>query len=336
MTSETTLDLERKAERVRDDIADTTDHLRAKMSPGQLVDEVMGHLKDGSGSEFVSNLKHQVRDNPLALALIGSGLAWLTMGDGAKTSGRRVRREVAPRNGAALDPVSTHGGLATSSHASPASSHLGDDKDHAASSKTRDALAKGGAGLKSAATTTRDAASGAIHEASDRLHQAGDAVRHGAHDLRDRGSEWVDTVESKFLDVLEREPLVIGALGVAVGAAIGAMLPSTRLEEEKLGPARAAASEKVDEVASSAVSAARDVASDAYEAAKDEADRHGLGKGRPVAEKLGEVAKAAAHQTTMTSEEKLDADRSSEEKLEADRSSSPARSDFQSVPNKKP
>jgi hypothetical protein len=40
-----------------------------------------------------------------------------------------------------------------------------------------------------------------------------------------------------FNTLLEEQPITLGALGLAVGAAIGAMLPSTEQEDRLLGPA---------------------------------------------------------------------------------------------------
>ena len=41
-----------------------------------------------------------------------------------------------------------------------------------------------------------------------------------------------------FNTLLEEQPIILGALGLAVGAAIGTMLPSTEQEDRLLGPAR--------------------------------------------------------------------------------------------------
>src|SRR5690606_30659196 len=63
-----------------------TRQLRDKISPGQLMDEALGYFKDGDAQRFLGNFKHQIRDNPLALALIGSGVAWLMAGSGVAVS----------------------------------------------------------------------------------------------------------------------------------------------------------------------------------------------------------------------------------------------------------
>src|SRR5690606_29058172 len=86
MTDRSPSELEREAEQVRAEISETTRQLRDKMSPGQLMDEALGYFKEGDAQRFLTNLKDQVRDNPLALALIGGGVAWLMSGSGTTHS----------------------------------------------------------------------------------------------------------------------------------------------------------------------------------------------------------------------------------------------------------
>ena len=80
-------ELEREAEAARARLSDTADQIRAKMSPGQMMDEVLNQFRGGDGSQMFANLRDQARDNPMALALVGSGLAWLMMGSGSHAHG---------------------------------------------------------------------------------------------------------------------------------------------------------------------------------------------------------------------------------------------------------
>ncbi|TJW72018.1 MAG: hypothetical protein E5X43_32655, partial [Mesorhizobium sp.] len=82
MSDKSAAELERDADIARAKVADTADSIRSKMTPGQLIDEFTGMLAGGEGSAMLGNLKSQVRDNPLPLALIGAGLAWLMLGNG--------------------------------------------------------------------------------------------------------------------------------------------------------------------------------------------------------------------------------------------------------------
>lgn len=72
-------ELEREAQAQRDRIEARIVEIKDRLSPGQLVDEVLSYTKDG-GSRFVSNLGAQVSANPIPAALVGIGLAWLMTG----------------------------------------------------------------------------------------------------------------------------------------------------------------------------------------------------------------------------------------------------------------
>ena len=136
------------------------------------------------------------------------------------------------------------------------------------------------------------------------LHEAGDRAQRMAHDLRDAGSDAIGGIRHSasgvghqardtFFDVLEREPLVIGAIGLAVGAAIGAFLPATEIEREHLGPTGEALKEKADALVDRGMAKAKEAAAEVYETARDEADRQGLLPGdTPVAEKVDAVVRA--------------------------------------------
>ncbi len=83
--------LAREAEQRRSNLDATLESLKGKLSPGQIVDEAMGYLREGQGADMARNLNRQVRDNPLALGLVGAGIAWLLLGQGARDTGRSLR-----------------------------------------------------------------------------------------------------------------------------------------------------------------------------------------------------------------------------------------------------
>lgn len=310
MTDKSSATLERDAERVRADIADTADHLKAKMSPGQLMDEVVDYFKDGDVNQMVANLKHQARDNPLALALVGGGLAWLMMGSGTQhPSSGPPRRSQGSSDGAASTTASyaSNGSVSASGGRSDG---VGVSSDSAAS------RVKNLAG--SAAGKVGDAVSSGASSVSDAVGSATDGVNQAIHDMRDdasehfadashAGAEMGERLKSSFLDALDREPLVIGALGVAVGAAIGAMVPVTRAEHEYLGETSSKIRKKAQSAVSDGVQEAKGVAGEVYTAARDEADRQGLTPGgKPLAAKAADVSKAAGAKAKQAAERTLD------------------------------
>lgn len=69
-------ELEREIELQRGRVEDTIDQIQQKLSPGQLVDELMAYTK-GGGGEFLASLQRNVTANPLPVALLGVSLAWL-------------------------------------------------------------------------------------------------------------------------------------------------------------------------------------------------------------------------------------------------------------------
>src|SRR3954465_6018773 len=71
--------LEREAEETRANISECLDELRARMTPGQVLDQVLDYGADSSAGMFMHNLRHQAIANPLPLTLVGAGLAWWAM-----------------------------------------------------------------------------------------------------------------------------------------------------------------------------------------------------------------------------------------------------------------
>jgi ferritin-like metal-binding protein YciE len=88
--------LEREAGRTRAQLSETLEELRARMTPGQVIDQLIDYAREGPAAEFRRNLAREVRENPLPLVLIGIGVAWLIA-----ASSRSSRALIA----SAADPV---------------------------------------------------------------------------------------------------------------------------------------------------------------------------------------------------------------------------------------
>jgi ElaB/YqjD/DUF883 family membrane-anchored ribosome-binding protein len=133
---------------------------------------------------------------------------------------------------------------------------------------------------------------------------AADVMREGAADLGDRVKSTAGTQALQSAQqFLQQDPLVLAALGVALGTAIGTLLPHTSLEDEQLGSTSAGIRKKAAEVLDQAVEGVKDVAAEAYETMKEEADRQGLSgtDGGSLVEKAGKIVTA----TVSKSEEGL-------------------------------
>jgi hypothetical protein len=72
--------------------------LQEHLTPGQILDDVMGYFRDSQGGDFGRNLMTSVRNNPLPAAITGIGLAWLMVSGSGVTAGNEVSNRPSPRN----------------------------------------------------------------------------------------------------------------------------------------------------------------------------------------------------------------------------------------------
>jgi hypothetical protein len=73
----TSAELQREIDQDRQRIGNRIDAIQERMSPGQMIDEVLAYAKGSGGGEYVSNLGQALKNNPLPVALMGVSLAWL-------------------------------------------------------------------------------------------------------------------------------------------------------------------------------------------------------------------------------------------------------------------
>jgi hypothetical protein len=74
------------------------------------------------------------------------------------------------------------------------------------------------------------------------------------------GSEWARTAQHGVAELFERQPMLLGAVGLAIGAGIAASLPRTETETRLLGGASEALKEKAQELISDKADLAKTMA----------------------------------------------------------------------------
>lgn len=333
MTEQTSAELEREAERARARIAETAETIKSKLSAGQLLDEFTGMFSGGDGSRALVNLKDQIRDNPLPAALVGVGLAWLAFGtgrsdwvatgmseEGAETSSGAMRSMASSMKGAA-SAVGEHVSGAGAAISIPVAL-MGAGLAWLALGRGRsDWVAAGmseessepygrtsmGSSVKGAASAVGEHLSGAGTTAADAAGRMASASSDYAGRLSDRSSEYVHRARRSASDLVDREPLILAGLGLALGTAIGAMLPISRFEEEEFGEQAERLRKGAEDLVKDAAEGARDVAAKAYDAVNEEADRQGLlsDGANSVVDRVGKVVQSAADATEDAVREKL-------------------------------
>ena len=84
--SKSAAEVQREVRESRAEVEQVLDAIQDRLSPGQMFDQAVAYLRGSGGREFLSNFGATLRDNPVPVALVGTGLAWLML------SGPRPRR----------------------------------------------------------------------------------------------------------------------------------------------------------------------------------------------------------------------------------------------------
>ena len=232
----------------------------------------------------VDQINQAIRDNPLAAGLIGVGLFMTFFGnagipklaakvpDAAKGAARAATDGIAAGARTVTDAVSEAAGAA-GSKLSDVAGNLADQASHAASSVSAPELDTGR--LADRAVEMKDNLTAGAQQVRERVVTA-------AQSGWDASAAW----RGQLSDSLERQPLLLGAIGLAIGAGIASVLPATETERELVGDKAAAVR---DEVTNRATRLVSDV--------KAEAAAQGL---TPAAAQgaLEEVARRAKHVAT--------------------------------------
>lgn len=312
--------IETEVEQTRASVSGTLDALRGKLEPRQIVDQVVEQIADyargSGGADFVRNLGASVRDNPLPVVLIGAGIGWLLL---AKSGEASANHTAVPRRLTMDDtdsrltrPAPPHRDFA------PGAGH----DARGSVEKVKDAV---GGAVSSAAATVTGAASQIAEAGSSALSQVtgaasagvrgsralGDQAMHAAHAVGDgvdamasHASSAARRAADRLGDLAEDQPLLLGILGMALGAAVGAALPRTRTEDRLLGDTRDAVVGRLSEatsegyeeirtVAGEQVDQLKDAVGETYEKTKAELDEKGFaGTGSALGNAASGVAQA--------------------------------------------
>lgn len=309
--------IERELDQTRSRLSGHLDALQGRFSPGQVLDDLMGYFRGNDGADIGRTLLDNVRANPLPAAITGIGLAWLMATNprsgvatqaqpGSKVRVHRgpsgfgdtqdavalrlqtaeqgvVRRqdEDEPGYAARLDDARGQAmGLArqaqetTASYATRISEALAAAKQSvvAGAHDLRDQAGNAVASAGSAAQSLGNTAQGALQQAGNALARTGDTL---AQSGRSAGQ-----ASGSFVTTLADNPVLLGAIGLAAGALLGALLPQSEQEEEALGGVAKNARDTARSLAQGVVDRGGQVAGAVRQAGQDSAQAAGLTGGQ--------------------------------------------------------
>lgn len=217
--------------------------------------EHMVHDARETVSEAGTSVLDTIKANPVPAALVGIGLGWLIMSarssSGSAGSARRMRR---------YRTAEGYGGYG----------YAGDRDEERGGSfadAPRRALREGQRAVGSAVHSVEEGASHLAHGAQEAAFEVGEKVSHLAQDAGHRVAEvasgaadaakhfaddaavrgrrvvrgagrQIMRAERGIEGTLRENPLALGAIAIAIGAAIGLSLPSTHVEDEWMGDAK--------------------------------------------------------------------------------------------------
>ena len=277
-------------DRLREQIADTAEDIRYKVSPENIKAEVSGFISHKTHG-WMDALKQQAMDNPMQAIAAGTAIAvpamrlargfplpLLMIGAGLALSSKTVRDRAAEAAAPGIEKARE-----VIDEATERAQSLGDGMRKAMSHAERQAAGMAGEARESAGEMA-DAASGMAGDLRDRAAQAADAVadkvRSGVDAASEMAKEQMERVRSTATNAASAVPAtaskvirdnaaLIGGLGVAIGAILAASLPSTRAEASVIGNA----SDRVKRAAGSAAQSGFEAAKDTVLSAADAAAR---------------------------------------------------------------
>jgi len=227
--------LQHEADTARAGLSSALDDLRSSVTTTALTNGAMTFAKDGSTAVARAAVDRAMA-NPLAALLIGAGVVML-LSVNKETGGSSLVEHGKSALKSAVNAVGSLGASAAGAVGSLGSS--------AASAATGTVSGLADRATKAAGDAT-DQAKDLLHkgqdQASDLLQKGQDQASDLLHKGQAQGQQALDDAQkllqegrNRFEQFAQEQPILVAALGVAFGAALGAALPITKAEQDYLG-----------------------------------------------------------------------------------------------------
>jgi ElaB/YqjD/DUF883 family membrane-anchored ribosome-binding protein len=274
-------EIERQLDRDRAEIGNIIEAIQHRLSPGQLLDQAMGYARSG-GSHAVSAVGRSASQNPWPLILTGVGLAWLIQSTSASRNGDRSGNGVYKYHPDVSQDAARRDAIARARSAAAAIQRQAHESESTFQERVTEAKAKA-MDLKRRSEETAEGFRQRVESYMHRAEEAASELRHRATSAMSRGADSVgetaramqgraQDVQSRARDLYTSDPLIVGALSVAVGTLLGALIPTTQAENRLIGEYGGQLRRKAADVASDAAERSRTAAAEGVKAAAHAAE----------------------------------------------------------------
>lgn len=302
-----------RIEATRAGMSQTVDSIQHRLSPERLTRQAKESIKEatiGKVEDMTHNatqtakgwrksLVRSIKDNPVPAALAGLGLTWLFMSgpdDDDYENGNTYRQY--PTRNVYGQPHYTR----TAHNEQGVVSGTVDHIRHQAGEITSQTSEMAGQVRDQAgeiAGQVKDQAQELSSQAQAQAHALAQQTQDQMHYYADLAQYQAKRAQRGFNQMLDENPLTLGAMALAVGAAIGLSLPSTRKEDEWMGETRDHLMNQAQSQAQQTINKAQRVVSEVADDVQHSAQKV-VDTTKEAAESAKETAKKEAEKQNLT------------------------------------
>lgn len=262
--------IQAEIQRTRAELDETVDAIQERLRPERLKSEAQQAVREATkrranqmaeeakyrADSMRSRMMETMKQNPIPTMLTGIGIGWLLMESRSTTPEPRYERRY--RYG-------EYG------HEYDRGQGRMQERTHEAQQRVDEMTDEARARMQERARETQRRVQETTREAQERVDQMTDEARERVDEFTDRAQERARRTQSQFQRTLQENPLAVGALALAVGTAVGLVLPETEQEHRLMGETRDRVVDRAEDMAQDTMRRAQHVARETAEAAKETA-----------------------------------------------------------------
>lgn len=288
-------------DQLKDHLSKTAEGVRDRVTPEHVKAEVSDYISD-TAQGWLNSLKQRAMDNPLQAVAAGTVLAvpmlrlargfplpLLMIGAGLALTSKAVRERASEAARPTIDKASQMVNQA----AEGTQALVRTVRDNASSIESRASnLAKD---LSAGISETTSALNDKMTDGVDRAKEGIDRVRSAANDKINAARSAAAAAPEHTRQTIGNNAVLIGGLGIAIGAMLAGALPQTKTEATILGDANEEVKQKANEAVQAGFATLKDKALSAADAATKSVAGSGLGDlaSRMTQDLAGSVKEAA-------------------------------------------